>query len=291
MTATRGLLASERRRHLRRTFDEHPEREWGRYAGDPRRLLARVLRERFLRLHLHGTRDVTFEVGAGPGRFTPEILAATRGAVVAVDLSRGVLLQARRRGRRSGGAHRTDWLQAAAERLPFEEGSAGAVVLLGNIVCMAARDGAKLLREVRRVLRPGGVLVADFASPAGSTAEFLDVMVRRRRLKPILRRPRYYLLDQILTSGFQPYRPARMARWEFQFYTADEARALLARVGFRVRDLEAIAPIGWSHDRVAASARRDPTTWRHLLELEERLGRRTGCLEMGHGFVVAAERT
>jgi len=163
-------------------------------------------------------------------------------------------------------------------------------VLLGNIVCFAALDGPQLLREVRRVMKPGGQLVADFASPGASVVEALGLWGRHRQLRPILRRPKYYLLDQVLRTGYQPYVPARLAAWEFRFYTADEARRLLARAGFRVRDLMAVGPISWSVDLAAASARREPRTWENLLRLEERLGRRTGLFETGHGFVAAAVR-
>jgi ubiquinone/menaquinone biosynthesis C-methylase UbiE len=279
-----------RRQHLRRTFDERVDREWHRYSGEPRRLLVRTLRERFLQRHLGGARGVTLELGPGPGRFTPALLRATRGRVLAVDLSRGVLVRARNRARRKGRAGTTSWIQGAGEHLPLADGSVDAVVALGNIVCFAARDGPRLLRELHRVVRPDGILVADFASPGASTVEFLDMMSGRRELRRILRRPSFYLIDEVLTTGFQPYLPARLAAWEFRFYTPDEASQQLVRSGFRVTDLMAVGPIGWEHGRIAASARRESRTWENLLRLEERLGRRAGFLETGHGFLVAAAR-
>jgi len=79
--------------------------------------------------------------------------------------------------------------------------------------------------------------------------------------------------------------------WEFQFYTVAQATKALARAGFRVIDAMSVAPLAAYQDRVAAIAHRERKTWEGLLRLEERVGRRPGALESGHGFVVAAVRT
>ena len=282
--------APARRRQLRASFDQRATREYRRYGGEPRRLLQRELRERFLALHLPRAPPVLLELGPGPGRFTPALLAARPGRLLAVDLSRPILLAARRRLRRNPRAGRTAWLRAAGEHLPLRDGSVDVAVVIGNVVCMAAREGPAMLREIRRVTRPGALLVADFASPAASVEEFFHVAARRKLLLKVLRRPAFYLVDQALRSGYQPYRPERLASWEFQYYTPDGARRALARAGFRVQDVMAVGPLASHHDRVARVARRDRRAWGNLLRIEERVGRRPGVGETGHGFIVAARR-
>ncbi|MFZ3355139.1 MAG: class I SAM-dependent methyltransferase [Thermoplasmata archaeon] len=279
-----------RRRHIRTSFDVRVQDEWKRYAGEPRRQLHRALRERFLRSQLTAAKGITLELGPGPGRFTPILRRRTRSRVIGVDLSRAGLLAGRRRARRQSRLWRVDWVQAAGERLPLRSGTVDTAVALGNIVSFAARDGPLLLKELARVTRRRGRLILDFASPASAAQEFFLMAASRRVLPRILRRRRFYLIDQVLTTGFQPNAPHRMARWEFQFYTPAEAQRALTRAGFRTMDIMSVAPIAAFQDRIASSARRDARTWKALLEIEEQVGRRPGVLESGHGFLIAAVR-
>ena len=210
--------------------------------------------------------------------------------MLAVDLSREVLRAARRRAARRPERTPVAWIQGAGEFLPIRDRCVDAAVVLGNIVNFAARDGPILLREIGRVVKARGLLIADFASPAGATQEFFQVASRRRLLGRILRNPRHYFLDEVLATGYQPLDPARMARWEFRFYTYPEVEQELGRAGFRPIDVMSVAPLAAFQDRVTAIARREPKTWETLLRTEEQVGRRSGALEMGHGFVVAAVR-
>ena len=232
------------------------------------------------------------ELGPGPGRFTPAILAA--GArVVAVDLSRPMLdsLGRRAAGRQRGSALRP--VRGAGEHLPFRVGSFRAAVAYGNILGFSGRGGEQLLAELARTLRPGGVLILDVASPVGAATEFLEGASRQRFLLRILRDPACYFVDEIVQSkgrGHQPYAPERMGYFEFDFYTAHAAEEILSASGFRVIDRMAIAPIGAYRERLTTLARRDRVAWQNLIELEERVGRRPGVLETGHGFTIAALR-
>ncbi|MDE1821065.1 MAG: class I SAM-dependent methyltransferase [Euryarchaeota archaeon] len=266
------------------------DREWRRFALEPHRRLRGELRARFLRKHLSGVRGRVLELGPGPGRFSPEVLRSRGASLLAVDLSREGLLHDRKVVRRAGGERRSNWVQGAGEHLPLQDRSVVATVLLGNLVCMAARDGEKFLREVARVTRPGGDLIVDFCPAVGAVQDFLFTISQNRRLPRVLRDPEFYLVDQVLRTGFQPFAPERWSRWEFSFYTAREARAMLARVGFRVGDSMAVAPLAAFQPDVARIALRDPRTWRNLLELEERAGREPEVHSTGQGFVMAARR-
>ena len=290
MPGRRTFAPAARRRHVRSAFDRTVGREWRRHEGEPWRVLRRVLRERFLEAHLAARRGVVLELGPGPGRFTPILAAGGRRSVLAIDLSRPVLESARRRLAREAARRSVEWLQGAGELLPLRDASVGSAVALGNIVSFAAHDGQLLLRELARVSRPGATLVADFATPVGAVQEFFHVAARRRFLPRILRDPRYFLVDRVLDTGFQPYAPARLTRWEFRFYTLEEARRSLARAGFRVIDAMSVAPVTRMDNAIAAVARRDPRTWDALLRTEEKVGRRPGVFESGDGFLVAATR-
>jgi hypothetical protein len=97
-------------------------------------------------------------------------------------------------------------------------------------------------------------------------------------------------VDRVIDTGFQPYAPDRLAPWEVKFYTVPEAARALDRAGFRVIDAMAVAPATAFQDRVLSVARRDKRAWEGLIRVEERLGRRPGAHDVGHGFIVSARR-
>ena len=284
--------ASARRRRIRERFDASVGREWRRYSGDAWRVLVRELRDRFLARHLPKGGGWVLELGPGPGRFTPTVLAS--GArVAAVDLSLPMLRALGRRAAVRTRSARLRPVRGAGEHLPFRNGAFRAVVAYGNILGFAGSEGAQLLSEIARVVRPGGLLLLDVASPVGSTTEFLEVGARRRFLRRILRNPDYYFLSAILGAGprgHQPYAPARMGYFEFDFYTVEGADEVLRAAGFSPVDRMALGAIGAFRDRLTTIARREPRTWKNLVEIEEQVGRRPGVLETGHGFVLAARR-
>jgi SAM-dependent methyltransferase len=89
------------------------------------------------------------------------VVLARRGAsVTALDLSPGYLGEVARRAAANGVG--IDLVQADGERLPFADGAFDAV--WGNAV-LHHLNTARAARELRRVLRPGGVFV--FCEPWG----------------------------------------------------------------------------------------------------------------------------
>lgn len=106
---------------------------------------------------VRGLRVLDFGCGHGMAA----VVLARRGArVTAFDLSFGYLDEARRRARANGVA--VGFAQADGNRLPFADGSFDRV--WGNAV-LHHLDIALAARELRRVLRPGGVGV--FCEPWG----------------------------------------------------------------------------------------------------------------------------
>jgi sarcosine/dimethylglycine N-methyltransferase len=94
--------------------------------------------------------DVGSGVG-GPARF----LAATHGCrVIGVDLSEPFVDAARYLTERTGQSGQVSFQTASALELPFDGGRFDVVLL--QHVAMNIADRARLYREIRRVLKPGG---------------------------------------------------------------------------------------------------------------------------------------
>ena len=106
-------------------------------------------------------RDV-LEIGCGAAQGARWLVGA--GArVSAFDVSYGQLLESRRLDQRSGVAVRR-LVQADAQHMPFQDASFDLVVsAFGGIPFVA--DSAGVMRELARVLRPGGRLVFSVTHP------------------------------------------------------------------------------------------------------------------------------
>jgi 2-polyprenyl-6-hydroxyphenyl methylase / 3-demethylubiquinone-9 3-methyltransferase len=98
------------------------------------------------------------EVGCGGGLISEEL--AERGAiVVGIDPSRGALEAARKHTQQSGLGQSTYFEQGYAESLPYADGSFSAIVCLD--VLEHVSDLNTTIREIARVLAPGGIFIFD----------------------------------------------------------------------------------------------------------------------------------
>jgi ubiquinone/menaquinone biosynthesis C-methylase UbiE len=115
--------------------------------------------------------ETVLELGPGPGAFTLE--AAQRvgpaGKVIAVDIQPEMIAQVQARVQ-AAGVTNVDTHVASAYELPLEDASVDRTYLV--TVLPEVPDPVRALREIRRVLKPGGVV--------SMTEEFLDPDYPRR---------------------------------------------------------------------------------------------------------------
>jgi SAM-dependent methyltransferase len=141
------------------------------------------------------------DLGCGPGLNLGRVRRAFPSErVFGVDISRAAVRIAAAAG----------VVRADAHRICFPDGSFSAVLLTHVLGHLAEPDAA--LREVRRILRPSGVLV--LTTP---NLRFVEV------LRPFNER------------GLLPYRPDETV---LRFYDEEELRAALLGAGFEVERLE-----------------------------------------------------
>ena len=156
--------------------------------------------------------DRVLDACCGTGDLAVAARKAGAGEVVGVDFSERMLERARRK------APEVEWIQADVLRLPFEDASFDSAVVGFGV--RNVEDLEAGLKELRRVLRPGGRLgILEITKPRGPLAVFYKLWFDR--IVP--------LLGRVLPGGAAyTYLPASVRR----FPSPEELAALLGTCGF-----------------------------------------------------------
>jgi len=110
------------------------------------------------------------DVGCGTGQPAIRLAQATGGSVVGITINRMQVERANARAQAAGVRDQVRFEHANAMELPYADASFNAVWSLESIFHMP--DRAQVLREMARVIRPGGqILVADLVEDVPLTAE------------------------------------------------------------------------------------------------------------------------
>lgn len=99
---------------------------------------------------------VVCDLGCGPGQVARYLRDQGVQEVIGVDLSAGMLEQARRLN------PDIEFLEASMYRLPVKNEAWGAIVAFYSLIHIPRREVPQVLQELRRVLRPGGLLLVSF---------------------------------------------------------------------------------------------------------------------------------
>lgn len=141
----------------------------------------RVYRERLLDLARLGPGESVLDVGCGTG--TLAVAARRRvgpaGKVVGIDASPAMVARARGKAARAGVD--VAFETAAAEALPFPAAAFDAVLSTTVLHCLPEEARRQCVREMRRVLKPGGRLLAVDFGGAVDERRSLIAHVRHHR--------------------------------------------------------------------------------------------------------------
>jgi SAM-dependent methyltransferase len=178
------------------------------------------------------------EVGCGTGVVTGELARLGEARVVGLDVAGGMLAFARRQ---EGGV---TYVQADAHALPFTAGSFDAVVCHYLLLWLA--DPAQAVREMARVVRPGGDVLAcaepDYGGRVDHPPELAPLgrlqaeALRQQRADPEIGRQ---LGELFVAAGLQATVGVMAGRWDIP---ASPGGGFEAEWAMRERDLAGLIP-------------------------------------------------
>lgn len=117
--------------------------------------------------------DTVLDVACGTGAVSAELVRQHGCSVVGIDQSPAMLAAARRRVQ----SDRVRFVEGQAEQLPFEDGEFAALTV--TYLLRYVDDPAATLRELTRVVRPGGTIAAlEFGLPGGAARPLWELWVR-----------------------------------------------------------------------------------------------------------------
>lgn len=170
-------------------FDEHAQ-EYDRWFDENERVYQSevVALRKFI-----PSRGMGIEVGVGTGRFSVPF-----GIKIGVEPSERMAQIANSRG--------IAVCQAVGERLPFQNDQFD-FVLLVTVICFV-EEPSPLLREARRVLKPGGRIIIGFIDRNSALAQLYE---SRKETSTFYREARFYSATQVAESA----RQARLVALQF----------------------------------------------------------------------------
>lgn len=261
-------------------FDELGEQEWVRHVSSPAAEVKLHLHTHYLRKYIRPPVRV-LDAGAGAGRFT-QVLAQLGASVVVADISTTQLALNRKRAAELGTASAvTDWLHAdVCDLSALADDSFDAVVCYGGPISYVFEQRERALAELRRVLRPGGIMLLSVMTLWGTIHEALPAVLQVDAVENL----------RIIETGDLTLGDIDSMRHQCHLFRASDLQELLTATGWEIVTLSASNSLSTAWRDKLDGIRKDPPRWAELLAMEVEACAQSGALDMGTHLIAVARR-
>lgn len=263
---------------MRQYYDEFGEEEWTRLESTVAGRVSLEVHRRFLARFVKSG-DRVLEVGAGPGRFTSELIDL--GAKIAVTDFSPVQLELNRQ-RLFGTVSVESWsLLDVCDTSKYADGEFDAVVAYGGPLSYAFEDVDLALSGLFRITRTDGVVVASVMSLLGTWRFLLeDVVTETVRLGEEAN-------DAVLNTGDLRHFGGRHV---CQMFRSREIVDLVERCGGEVLAMSSSNWASLEAPEILGELENDSARWQNFLDHEVRACAEPGALDGGTHLLFAARR-
>lgn len=267
--------------HISKFFDEYGMREWERMVADPVSRISLAIHTHYLKKFV-SPGDKVLEIGAGAGRFT-QILAEIGAQIVVSDISPGQLALNRKHAQEFGFASAVSaWEEVdICDLARFEAQTFDHVVAYGGPFSYVLDRRDIALKEVLRVLRPGGKLLLSVMSLWGSLHRFLPAVVNDLTIEEN---------RKVVDSGDLLPETYENDGHYMHMFSSDEFQKWLAQAGLELLAVSASNGISSTWNEFLVETIEDEEKWAFLLKLELEACAQPGFLDGGTHILAVAEK-
>ncbi len=261
-------------------YDEYGENEWERMVKSPTHEVRLHVHRHYLEQYIREG-DHVLEIGPGPGRFT-QVLEDIGAKLVLVDIS-AVQLELNKQHALEGGFE--DGVENRLQLDMCDMGVLGdetfdVVVCYGGAVSYVFEKRDEAMREMLRVLRPGGVVLIGAMSIWGALHEFLPGTFTLPAEENIC----------IVETGDLCPETYSACNHHAHLFRAKELREFLEGFGVTILAMSASNMLSAAWRERLTEIREDPAQWEQMLDMELRACREPGLLDAGT-HIIAVVRT
>ena len=268
----------------RKHYDQLADDEWTRLTRSRRGELNYLVHLDLLRQHIASDMDV-LEIGAGAGIFTKELAHMTQKLVVA-DLSDVQLGLNKAHMRELGIEDLVDEYRVLdlVDLGVINDASFDAVVCIGGPLCYLL-DKAKVgVREILRVLRPGGIAIVGVMSLINTLIRFMGTLAPHRQEIGIDN------LRWVLETGIQDGDHNPQNEHYCHMMTSADLDALLADESIEIVEKRATGLLSVAAEEALTDVRKDNELWDLIVERELAWSKLPGALDLGSNIVYVVRK-